>query len=202
MVVGSSIAGLYHCMQSSLCSTCPGLHCFSVATSWGLHLQTAQVRHARTSANMTTYTSLWVCSASVHQALVFLCAKKSQAVQLQHDTCRVGLQQLQKYSFLSCFAALLAIVAATTQLLWDAEPAAGKLMLPYLVWTAYATVLNAWIWNKNPKVQLPCSSVACTMVHLALCHSNGTPCIVPLQQHSKSVALPLHACTAGTAELI
>ncbi|KAL0050405.1 hypothetical protein WJX82_010648 [Trebouxia sp. C0006] len=47
--------------------------------------------------------------------------------------------------------ALLAAVGATTQLFWDAEPAAGKLLLPYLAWTAYATVLNAWIWNKNPK---------------------------------------------------
>lgn len=51
-------------------------------------------------------------------------------------------------------AALLAAVGATTQLFWDAEPAAGKLLLPYLAWTAYATVLNAWIWNKNPKVGL------------------------------------------------
>jgi len=30
------------------------------------------------------------------------------------------------------FAALLAAVGATTQLFWDAEPAAGKLLLPYL----------------------------------------------------------------------
>ncbi len=37
---------------------------------------------------------------------------------------------------------------------WDAEPAAGKLLLPYLAWTAYATVLNGWIWNKNPRVRL------------------------------------------------
>ncbi|KAL3163299.1 hypothetical protein ABBQ32_009692 [Trebouxia sp. C0010 RCD-2024] len=47
--------------------------------------------------------------------------------------------------------ALLLSVAATTQLFWDAEPAAGKLLLPYLAWTAYATMLNGWIWNKNPK---------------------------------------------------
>lgn len=51
-----------------------------------------------------------------------------------------------------CFAALLAAVAATTQVFWDVEPAAGKLLLPYLAWTAYATVLNAWIWNHNPRV--------------------------------------------------
>ena len=51
-------------------------------------------------------------------------------------------------------AALLVSVAATTQLFWDAEPAAGKLLLPYFAWTAYATVLNGWIWNKNPKVCL------------------------------------------------
>ncbi|KAL3131865.1 hypothetical protein ABBQ38_007575 [Trebouxia sp. C0009 RCD-2024] len=50
--------------------------------------------------------------------------------------------------------ALLLSVAATTQLFWDAEPAAGKLLLPYLAWTAYATVLNGWIWNKNPKLNL------------------------------------------------
>lgn len=51
-----------------------------------------------------------------------------------------------------CVAALLVAVATTTQVFWDVEPAAGKLLLPYLAWTAYATILNAWIWNKNPKV--------------------------------------------------
>ncbi len=49
---------------------------------------------------------------------------------------------------------LLVAVATTTQVFLDVEPAAGKLFLSYLAWTAYATVLNAWIWNKNPRVSL------------------------------------------------
>ena len=104
--------------------------------------------------------SLLVCPASVDQAVLCSVQHQLQVVELQRGTCTVGLQQSQKYSFGFLFAALLAAVAATTQLFWDAEPAAGKLLLPYLAWTAYATLLNAWIWNKNPKVQLPCLSAA------------------------------------------
>jgi tryptophan-rich sensory protein len=48
-------------------------------------------------------------------------------------------------------AALLVGVAASTKLFWDVDPRAGQLMVPYLLWTAYATALSAWIWNHNPR---------------------------------------------------
>ena len=92
-------------------------------------------------------------------------------------------------------AALLAAVATTTQVFWDVEPAAGKLLLPYLAWTAYATVLNAWIWNHNPRVRqhtclnlVPVSCADCiTLRHFVIlgmagcCAACGL-CIIAMQQ--------------------
>lgn len=70
-------------------------------------------------------------------------------------------------------------MAATTQLFWDTEPAAGKLMLPYLAWTAYATVLNGWIWNKNPRVCLYNSRLRYELCRTAT-SLDAAPCSVVL----------------------
>ena len=45
----------------------------------------------------------------------------------------------------------LAIVA-TLVLFWRVVPAAGVLLIPYLAWVSFATVLNASLWwlNRNP----------------------------------------------------
>ena len=44
---------------------------------------------------------------------------------------------------------LLVAVAATTVLFWRLDRTAGWLLLPYLVWVAYATTLNAGVWVMN-----------------------------------------------------
>ena len=45
--------------------------------------------------------------------------------------------------------ALLAAIAATTIAFWSRSKAAGILMLPYLAWVAFASVLNFTIWRLN-----------------------------------------------------
>lgn len=45
--------------------------------------------------------------------------------------------------------ALLVAIAATTVAFWPKSMAAGILMLPYLAWVAFATVLNFTIWRLN-----------------------------------------------------
>lgn len=44
---------------------------------------------------------------------------------------------------------LLAAIVATTVVFWRRSQAAGILFLPYLVWVAFATVLNLAIWRLN-----------------------------------------------------
>ena len=52
--------------------------------------------------------------------------------------------------------ALLDIIAlwigilATVIAFWRVRPAAGALLIPYLAWVSFATVLNAEIWRRNP----------------------------------------------------
>ena len=43
-------------------------------------------------------------------------------------------------------AILLVLVVLTTVWFWRARPAAGLLMLPYVAWVAFASVLNVTIW--------------------------------------------------------
>ena len=45
--------------------------------------------------------------------------------------------------------ALLAAIVATTIAFWPKSMAAGILMLPYLGWVAFASVLNFTIWRLN-----------------------------------------------------
>jgi len=45
---------------------------------------------------------------------------------------------------------LLTLVAATTMAFWRRERLAGGLMIPYLAWVAFASVLNAALWVLNP----------------------------------------------------
>jgi benzodiazapine receptor len=44
---------------------------------------------------------------------------------------------------------LLAAILVTTRRFYLLEPAAGYLMVPYILWTAFATVLNGAIWRLN-----------------------------------------------------
>ena len=48
---------------------------------------------------------------------------------------------------------LIATVAATALLFWRIRPAAGLLLLPYLVWLAFASVLNYEIGRLNPQAE-------------------------------------------------
>lgn len=45
---------------------------------------------------------------------------------------------------------LLLLVAATVALFWRIRPLAGVLLLPYLAWVSFATVLTYSIWQRNP----------------------------------------------------
>jgi tryptophan-rich sensory protein len=49
-------------------------------------------------------------------------------------------------------AALFGAVAYTTAEFWKVHPTAGKLMLPYLGFVAYANALNYCFWKDNPEV--------------------------------------------------
>ena len=45
---------------------------------------------------------------------------------------------------------LLAMIAATALEFWRIRPLAGALLLPYLAWVAFASVLNYSTWRLNP----------------------------------------------------
>jgi translocator protein len=45
--------------------------------------------------------------------------------------------------------ALLAAILATTWVFWRISTVAGSMMIPYLVWAAFAAVLNWAIWFLN-----------------------------------------------------
>ncbi|NBC27511.1 MAG: tryptophan-rich sensory protein [Bacteroidetes bacterium] len=44
---------------------------------------------------------------------------------------------------------LLAAIIATTRLFYRKDPISGWLMIPYIVWVAFASVLNGTIWMIN-----------------------------------------------------
>ena len=45
--------------------------------------------------------------------------------------------------------ALWFAITATAVLFWRVAPAAGMLLLPYLAWVSFATILNASLWWLN-----------------------------------------------------
>ena len=47
---------------------------------------------------------------------------------------------------------LLAMIAATVAAFWRIRPLAGALLLPYLAWVAFASVLNFAAWRLNPQL--------------------------------------------------
>lgn len=47
---------------------------------------------------------------------------------------------------------LWGLIAATIIAFWRIKPAAGILMLPYLFWVTFASVLNWALWRTNPGV--------------------------------------------------
>ena len=44
---------------------------------------------------------------------------------------------------------LLAAIIATTTLFWRVDRLAGALFIPYGLWVAYASLLNAALWRLN-----------------------------------------------------
>lgn len=73
-------------------------------------------------------------------------------------------------------AALLVTAAATTAEFFRVSPLAGRLMLPYLAFVAYANALNYNIWKTNPEVRAVFLLVwsACGLV---LCVLAGRVCV-------------------------
>ena len=59
-----------------------------------------------------------------------------------------GLQQIG--IALAEIVVLFLAIAANAVLFWRIDRWAGTLLVPYLVWVAYATVLNAALWLLNP----------------------------------------------------
>lgn len=47
--------------------------------------------------------------------------------------------------------ALLVAIAITLVLFWRARPVAGALLIPYLLWVAFACVLSYSVWQLNPE---------------------------------------------------
>src|SRR5450830_953795 len=47
---------------------------------------------------------------------------------------------------------LLALIAATVLAFWRIRPLAGALLLPYLAWVGFASVLNFTTWRLNPQL--------------------------------------------------
>jgi len=45
---------------------------------------------------------------------------------------------------------LWALVAATALAFWRIRPLAGALLIPYLLWVSFASVLNYSVWQLNP----------------------------------------------------
>lgn len=49
-----------------------------------------------------------------------------------------------------CILPLLCLIAMTTQKFYKVSRNAGLLMVPYLAWTSFATLLNISVWLLNP----------------------------------------------------
>lgn len=47
---------------------------------------------------------------------------------------------------------LLALVALTAWCFWRVRPLAGLLLLPYLAWVGFASVLTWAVWQRNPQL--------------------------------------------------
>ena len=47
---------------------------------------------------------------------------------------------------------LWVLLVATLAAFWRAQPLAGVLLIPYLLWVSFAAVLNYAVWQLNPQV--------------------------------------------------
>ena len=50
----------------------------------------------------------------------------------------------------SLLAIMLPLIALSMRALWQIDRRTGLLVLPYLLWSLYATYLNAGFWWLNP----------------------------------------------------
>jgi len=44
------------------------------------------------------------------------------------------------------------LIVATVIVFWRVRPLAGALLVPYLLWVSFASVLNYVVWHLNPAV--------------------------------------------------
>jgi tryptophan-rich sensory protein len=47
---------------------------------------------------------------------------------------------------------LWVLIVATLVSFWRVRPLAGALLIPYLMWVSFASVLNYYVWQLNPQV--------------------------------------------------
>jgi tryptophan-rich sensory protein len=48
------------------------------------------------------------------------------------------------------------LIVATLVSFWRVRPIAGALLIPYLLWVSFATILNFSLWQLNPQVLGTC----------------------------------------------
>lgn len=51
---------------------------------------------------------------------------------------------------LVCIAALWLSIAACIAMFWKLSKPAAYLLVPYILWVSFASLLNFWIWQLNP----------------------------------------------------
>jgi tryptophan-rich sensory protein len=59
--------------------------------------------------------------------------------------------RLGRISFIE-IVILWCMIAANIKLFWGLKPLAGALLLPYIAWVSFATILNFAMWWNNPAV--------------------------------------------------
>lgn len=81
-------------------------------------------------------------------------------------------------------AVTLGLASATAREFYKVDAFAGKLLIPYLIWLAFANALNYSIWQKNPGVCHHSTSLFCTVRLLAYsstCHASYDRCLASAQ---------------------
>lgn len=106
------------------------------------------------------WTCLYCCMA-VAAWLVWRERSARGSTALAAYAVQLGLNALWSWLFFAwrqgawAFAEVIVLWAAivvTVVLFWRIRPAAGLLLLPYLLWVSFATALTYAVWQRNPGV--------------------------------------------------
>jgi len=108
------------------------------------------------------FAPVWTVLYSMIALAAWFIYKKTDWPSAQKPLTLWGIQLILNAFWPGCFFALrnpllgsleiivlLAFVVATTVSFWRRDRSAGLLMLPYALWTSYATALTLTIWRLN-----------------------------------------------------